>query len=175
MEVFKTSERPLLWLGGGARQAGAAVERLVKLGFGVVTSVQGRGTLAEDHPQSMGAFNLQKAAQDLYACSDAMLVVGSRLRSNETLTYKLQLPKNLYRVDANPKACDAHPYQVQQFICADANLTLNALADKLEGLRNSDTSNIDSTWTAQIQAARQAAEIQDGIYRPISAPARMAG
>ena len=155
VEVFKTSKRPLLWLGGGARQAGAAVERLVKLGFGVVSSVQGRGTLAEDHPQSMGAFNLQKAAQDLYASSDAMVVVGSRLRSNETLTYKLQLPKNLYRVDANPKACDAHPYQAQQFICADANLTLNALADKLEG-----KTNIDNTWTAQIQTARKAAEAQ---------------
>ncbi len=155
VEIFKSSKRPLLWLGGGARQAGAAVDRLVKLGFGVVTSVQGRGVVPEDHPQSMGAFNLQKAAQDLYAASDAMLVVGSRLRSNETLTYKLQLPKNLYRVDANPKACDAHPYVAQQFICADAALTLNALAEKLEG-----ETNIDSTWTAQIQSARKAAEAQ---------------
>jgi acetolactate synthase I/II/III large subunit len=155
VEVLKSSKRPLLWLGGGARQAGAAVDRLVRLGFGVVTSVQGRGVVREDHPQSMGAFNLQKAAQDLYAASDAMLVVGSRLRSNETLTYKLQLPKNLYRVDANPKACDQHPYQAQQFICADASLTLNALADKLEG-----KTEIDSTWTAQIQSARKAAEVQ---------------
>jgi acetolactate synthase I/II/III large subunit len=155
VEVLKSSKRPLLWLGGGARHASSAVDRLVKLGFGVVTSVQGRGTLAEDHPQSMGAFNLQKAAQDLYAASDAMLVVGSRLRSNETLTYKLQLPKNLYRVDANPKACDQHPYQAHQFICADAALTLHALADKLEG-----KTSIDGTWTAQIQAARAAAEVQ---------------
>jgi acetolactate synthase-1/2/3 large subunit len=131
------------------------VDRLVKLGFGVVTSVQGRGTVAEDHPQTMGAFNLQKAAQDLYAASDAMLVVGSRLRSNETLTYKLQLPKNLYRVDANSKAVEAHPYQAAQFICADAALTLHALADKLEG-----KTAIDSAWTAQIQAARKAAEVQ---------------
>jgi acetolactate synthase I/II/III large subunit len=155
VKIFKTSKRPLVWLGGGARLAGAAVDRLVKLGFGVVTSVQGRGVIAEDHPQSMGAFNLQKAAQDLYAASDAMLVVGSRLRSNETLTYKLQLPKNIYRVDANPKACDQHPYFAQQFICADAALTLNALADKLEG-----NISVDSTWTAQIQVARQAAEVQ---------------
>jgi len=155
VEVFKTSKRPLLWLGGGARQAGAAVDRLIKLGFGIVTSVQGRGVVREDHPQSMGAFNLQKAAQDLYAAADAILVVGSRLRSNETLTYKLKLPENLYRVDANPKVCDQHPYQAQQFICADATLTLNALADRLK-----DKTDIDKTWTAQIKAARQAAEAQ---------------
>jgi acetolactate synthase I/II/III large subunit len=117
--------------------------------------VQGRGIVPEDHPQSMGAFNLQKAAQDLYAASDAMLVVGSRLRSNETLTYKLQLPKNLYRVDANPAACDQHPYVASQFVCADALLTLTALADKLEG-----KTSFDSTWTTQIQAARAAAEVQ---------------
>ncbi|MCX7225270.1 MAG: thiamine pyrophosphate-binding protein, partial [Burkholderiales bacterium] len=42
--------RPLLWLGGGARGAGAAVARLVAMGWGVVTSVQGRGILPEDHP-----------------------------------------------------------------------------------------------------------------------------
>jgi acetolactate synthase-1/2/3 large subunit len=155
VETLLKSKRPLLWLGGGARQAGAAVDRLVKLGFGVVTSVQGRGVVREDHPQSMGAFNLQKAAQDLYATSDAMLVVGSRLRSNETLTYKLQLPKNLYRLDANPKACEKHPYSAKQFICADSTLTLHALADKLEG-----KTSIDSTWTAQIQSARTAAEVQ---------------
>jgi acetolactate synthase I/II/III large subunit len=154
-EVFLNSKRPLLWLGGGARQAGAAVDRLVKLGFGIVTSVQGRGIVREDHPQSMGAFNLQKAAQDLYAASDAMLVVGSRLRSNETLTYKLQLPNNLYRVDANPLACDQHPYVAEQFVCADALLTLTALADRLEG-----KTSIEGSWTAQIQTARAAAEVQ---------------
>ena len=32
-----------------------------------------------------------------------MLVVGSRLRGNETLKYKLKLPRPLYRIDADPQ------------------------------------------------------------------------
>lgn len=40
--------RPLVWLGGGARAAANAVARLVKLECGIITSVQGRGIVAED-------------------------------------------------------------------------------------------------------------------------------
>ena len=79
-------------------------QRLVKLGFGVVTSVQGRGIVPEDHPATLGSYNLQKPVEDFYQTCDAMLVVGSRLRSNETLRYKLQLPSPLYRIDANALA-----------------------------------------------------------------------
>jgi acetolactate synthase-1/2/3 large subunit len=165
-----TAKRPLLWLGGGLRQsAGArqAVMRLVNLGWGVVTSVQGRGIVAEDHPATLGAFNLQKAAQDLYAQADAMLVVGSRLRSNETLSYKLQLPKALYRIDSNPAANDPakpHPYLFSQFVLGDAAQTLNALADHFEATKNGNNASapsaIDTDWQAKVQAARHAAEDQ---------------
>ena len=54
---LRTAQRPLLWLGGGARGTARAVQRLVTMGFGVVTSVQGRGVLAENHPANLGAFN----------------------------------------------------------------------------------------------------------------------
>jgi acetolactate synthase-1/2/3 large subunit len=151
-----SAQRPLLWLGGGARGAGDAVARLVKLGFGIVTSVQGRGIVDETHSQTMGAFNLQKAAQDLYAQCDAMLVVGSRLRSNETLSYKLQLPQKLWRIDANPALLtQAHPYAFEQVIHGDAALSLSQLAVTLEGKMS-----IASDWHAAIASARSTAEAQ---------------
>jgi acetolactate synthase I/II/III large subunit len=153
---LQSAQRPLLWLGGGARGAGDAVARLVKLGFGIVTSVQGRGIVDETHPQTLGAFNLQKAAQDLYAQCDAMVVVGSRLRSNETLSYKLQLPQTLLRIDANPALrTQAHPYAFEQVIHGDAALSLSQLADALEGRMN-----IAPDWHASIATARAAAEAQ---------------
>ncbi len=152
-EHFRSSQRPLLWLGGGARGAGAAVQRLVDMGCGVVTSVQGRGVIAEDHPASLGAFNLQRASAQLYERCDAMLVVGSRLRSNETMKYKLALPARRWRIDANP-AVKAQAYETQQFMEADAELALHALADALQGWR------AESSWHAEISAAKQAAEQQ---------------
>ncbi len=145
------AKRPLLWLGGGARGAGTAVERFVKMGWGVVTSVQGRGILAEDHPASLGSYNLQKPAEDLYQTCDAMLVVGSRLRSNETLRYRLKLPKALYRIDANAMAHN-RGYKSDYFVQGDALETLNALADKLESLGS--RSKVDAALAADVKTAR---------------------
>ena len=122
------ARRPLLWLGGGARGAAGAAQRLVAMGWAVVTSVQGRGIVPEGHPQSLGSYNLQKPAEDFYATVDAMLTVGSRLRSNETLSYKLRLPATHYRIDANLLA-ENRGYNSACFVHGDAELTLHALAD----------------------------------------------
>lgn len=130
-ERLAGTRRPLLWLGGGARHAGAAVRRLQKLGFGVVTSVQGRGIVAEDDPGTLGAYNIQKPVEAFYQRCDAMLVVGSRLRSNETLKYELKLPQPLLRIDVDP-AADGRCYPNEQFVCGDARLALEGLADRLE-------------------------------------------
>jgi acetolactate synthase I/II/III large subunit len=154
LTALTIAERPLLWLGGGAREASAPVQRLVKLGWGVVTSVQGRGIIDEDHPACLGAFNLQKPSAALYAQCDAMLVVGSRLRSNETMKYSLALPGNLHRIDANPLAQNK-AYASEHFVCADATVALTALADALEANQKTD-----AQWHAQISVAKAQAQEQ---------------
>jgi acetolactate synthase-1/2/3 large subunit len=126
------AKRPLLWLGGGARDAGAAVKRLVDLGFGIITTVQGRGVLSEDHPKNLGAYTTQKAVQALLKSSDAIIVVGSRLRSNETLKYALALPHPLYQIDIDSSQ-DSRAYKNDMFVCGEAQSVLDALADRLTG------------------------------------------
>jgi acetolactate synthase-1/2/3 large subunit len=146
-----SKKRPLLWLGGGARGASAAVQRLVAMGWGVVTSVQGRGVLAEDHPASLGSYNLQKPSEAFYQSVDALLVVGSRLRSNETLTYKLQLPAHRFRIDANALTQN-RAYDSEYFVQGDAALTLNALADALEGQMQTDPAFLTDLKNARREA-----------------------
>jgi len=148
-ERLAQAKRPLLWLGGGARGATEAVARFVKLGFAVVTSVQGRGIVAEDHPQTLGSYNLQQPAEQFYETVDAMLAVGTRLRSNETLNYKLKLPKHRLRIDANTLV-ENRGYNSELFVHGDASLTLNALADRLEGRMA-----IDPNLSKDVQAARR--------------------
>jgi acetolactate synthase-1/2/3 large subunit len=145
------AKRPLLWLGGGTRHARAAVERLVALGFGVVTSVQGRGVLPEDHPATLGAFNVSPSVERLYKTCDAMLVVGSRLRGNETLKYKLALPQPLYRIDADALA-DNRGYRNALFVHGDAASVLDALATRLES-----RIKVDPQFAADIAEAREIA------------------
>src|SRR5580692_4607185 len=86
---LRGAKRPLLWLGGGARGAAAPVRALVEMGWGVVSSVSGRGVLPEDDPASLGSYTSAVSVEALYATCDAMLIVGSRLRGNETLRWQL--------------------------------------------------------------------------------------
>jgi acetolactate synthase I/II/III large subunit len=160
-ERLLKARRPLLWLGGGARGASAAARRLANMGFAIVTSVQGRGTVPENHPNTLGSYNLQKPVEAFYETLDAMLVVGSRLRSNETLTYQLHLPATRYRIDANPLV-ENRAYTSELFVQGDAQLTLDALADRLEGKMQ-----IDPQLTRDVQQARGAAvALIDGALGP---------
>jgi len=150
-EQLAKAKRPLLWLGGGARHATHAVERLVALGFGVVTSVQGRGVLPEDHPATLGAFNVHPAVESFYKTCDALVVVGSRLRGNETLKYKLALPQPLYRIDADALA-DNRGYRNEMFVHGDASAVLEELATLLEG-----RVKVDPSFGPDLAAARESA------------------
>ena len=145
------ARRPMLWLGGGSRAASRQVQRLLDMGFGVVTTTQGRGVVPEDHPHSLGAFNLHKPVEQFYQSCDAMVVVGSRLRGNETLKYELKLPRPLYRIDADP-AAEGRCYKSDYFVCGDAELALKGLADRLEGMMK-----IDPDFIGALQQARDSA------------------
>ncbi len=155
-EQLANAKRPLLWLGGGARHAANAVERLVALGFGVVTSVQGRGVLPEDHPATLGAFNVHPAVESFYKTCDALVVVGSRLRGNETLKYKLALPQPLYRIDADALA-DNRGYRNEMFVHGDASAVLEELATLLEG-----RVKVDPAFAQDLAAARESAVAEVG-------------
>lgn len=158
-DLLVQARRPMLWLGGGARGAAGAVKRLRELGFGVVTSTQGRGVLPEDDPGSLGAFNLQAPVEAFYQTCDAMLVVGSRLRGNETLQYRLTLPCNLTRIDVDP-AADGRCYANTHFVQGDAALALDGLANRLQG-----SMRIDEGFLADLRSAREQARatLRDGL------------
>jgi acetolactate synthase-1/2/3 large subunit len=108
---------------------------------------------------SLGAFNLYGPVEKFYGTCDAMLVVGSRLRSNETLKYKLKLPRPLYRIDADPQS-QGRCYTDDCFVAADSATALAALADRLEGRIKPD-----ATFARDLAATRAAAEklVRDGL------------
>jgi acetolactate synthase-1/2/3 large subunit len=151
-ERLLSAKRPLLWLGGGARGASKAAQRLVNMGWAVVSSVQGRGIVPEDHPATLGSYNLQKPAEEFYETVDALLAVGTRLRSNETLNYKLKLPATRYRIDANALAHN-RGYSSELFVHGDAEITLNALADRLEGRMQIDPQLVGDVKRTRAEAA----------------------
>jgi len=133
-EILARAKRPMLWLGNGAKAAGAEAMRLLALGFGAVSSWNGRGIVPEDHPMTLGGLQGNGAPRvvKFYEEVDAMLVVGSKLRAHETLELNLKLPKTLIHVDVNP-AANGRTYPSACFVNGDAALTMAALAERLRG------------------------------------------
>ena len=133
-EVLARARRPMLWLGNGAKAAGAAALELLGLGFGAVNSWNGRGIVPEDHPMTLGGLqgNGAPRVQEFYGSCDAMLAVGSRLRGHETMDFALKLPQPLVHVDVDPGA-DGRTYPNAAFVCGDAALAMAGLAARLKG------------------------------------------
>lgn len=128
--LITQAKRPLIWLGGGARDAVAEATELMRRGVGVVTSTNGRGVVSEEESANLGAFNMGPDAVELYGSCDLMLVVGSRLRGNETRNNKMPLPRPLLQIDACAGQ-GGRNYPVDVFAHGDAADTLRRILDLL--------------------------------------------
>lgn len=129
VERLAKARRPLILLGGGARGAGKAATALADAGVGIISSTCGRGIVDEAHPMTLGAFNCTPQVQALYDECDLLIVAGSRLRGNETWTYKLRLPADMVVIDVDPTN-DGRTYPNSLFIEGDCPAVLQALADR---------------------------------------------
>ena len=152
VELVARARRPMLWLGGGAREAGAAALELVERGFAAVTSTNGRAVVPEMHPRTLGAYNMTPEAQAIYDRADLMIVVGSRLRGNETRNNTARLPLPLVQIDADATQA-ARNYAVDLFINADARWTLEGLLKRLP-----EKLDVDEQFLSDVSAARAQSE-----------------
>lgn len=144
---LRQAKQPLLWLGGGALECGEAVARLADAGVTVISSTHGRGILPDSHPRSLRAFHNSPSVEALLAQCDMTLVVGSRLRSNETRSWTLNLPEPRVQIDIDPAAASRN-YLMDETLVADSAPLLAALAEKAQGRIWGDTQ-----WDAQIRDA----------------------
>ncbi len=128
------ARRPLLWIGSGARGAKDEVRRLLDLGFVMVSSWLGRGTIPDDHPLNLSGLNGNgmPMIQDFYKTVDLALVVGSHLMGHESGDGAVKLPEQIIRVDVDPLA-NSRNYSNSLFVCADAKLTLRGLLERVDG------------------------------------------
>ncbi|HRO58466.1 MAG TPA: thiamine pyrophosphate-binding protein [Burkholderiaceae bacterium] len=128
------ARRPMLWVGNGARHAFAEVRELMTLGFGMVSSWAGRGIVPEDHPMNLGGLNGTgvQTLQDFYRTVDLMLVIGSRLRGQETVDNGIPLPDNRIQIDIDP-AANGRSYDNSMFVHGDSRLVVSRMVERLKG------------------------------------------
>jgi len=165
-ELVRHARRPMLWLGGGARDAGGAAVDLAERGFAVVSSTNGRAVVPETHRHTLGAYNMTPQAQAIYDRADLMIVVASRLRGNETRNNAMRLPRPLVQIDADAGQA-ARNYAVDLFVNADARSALEGLCERLPAKLDVDAKFLGDVAAARAQSEEKLAAAL-GPYRLIA-------
>ncbi|WP_033295611.1 thiamine pyrophosphate-binding protein [Amycolatopsis jejuensis] len=150
-ELLASARRPLVWSGGGVLSAGAWPQLrdfVRRLGIPVVTTVQGRGALAEDDPLCLGAFPAVPPLREIVEQADVVLAVGTRFQQYSTDHWQLRLPSRLIHADANP-AVFGRSYPPAVTLAGDAGETLSLLDAAVSA------GSVDPSW---LPSARKAAD-----------------
>ncbi|WP_285114157.1 thiamine pyrophosphate-dependent enzyme [Leifsonia sp. fls2-241-R2A-40a] len=94
------ASRPAIVVGGGSTRAGAAVTALAeRLGAPVVSTLNGKGVVAESHPLVVGAELRLGAARDVVNGADAVLIVGAKVGEAELWGGVIAPQGSVIRVD----------------------------------------------------------------------------
>jgi len=137
VKVLCQSNRPIIVAGGGvkASQASAEVVELAeRLSMPVVTSLNGKGTIRDDHPLAVGVVGSYSAQCANCAVSEADLVlfVGSRTGSQVTNDWKIpRLGTLIIQIDIDPSELGRN-YPAKVAILGDAKATLRRLIEATE-------------------------------------------
>lgn len=125
--------RPVVLAGGGAKGAVAELQAFVEvLGAPVVTTVNGKGVLPEDHPLALGAGVHLPSVRALVEDADVVVAVGTELAPADLWYGPLPLEGKLVRIDVDPVALvtNARP---EVAVVGDAAVALSSLTKALEG------------------------------------------
>ncbi|WP_435361006.1 thiamine pyrophosphate-binding protein [Haloarchaeobius sp. DFWS5] len=134
-DVLTDAERPVVVAGEGALRAGAAdaVSALAaETNTPVVTSMNGKGVVAEDEPYAggvVGRWGYCEVANDLVTEADAILGLGCRFGELSTVGWSL-IPEDatLAHVDLDPHWLGRN-YQTDVAVQADLRATVEALRE----------------------------------------------
>jgi acetolactate synthase-1/2/3 large subunit len=86
VEALSLSQRPVLYLGGGATITGSAPDILSlaeKLDMAVVTTLQAKGVLPDDHPLSLGLPGMHGSKYANLAINESDLILGLGVRFDD--------------------------------------------------------------------------------------------
>lgn len=155
--LLAQARRPLIVLGGGARDAGAealAVARELDAPVGL--TINARGAIPDDDPLCLGSALSFPPISDLLREADATLLVGAQFSDLELwgLSEPLTL-RGLVRVDIDAEQLGRR-WTPQVGLHGDAAATLRALAQALPASAATASSNGASSGATRVREAREA-------------------
>ncbi len=136
-QCLAQSRNPVIFCGGGLviSGAGAELDRLVTLlNAPLVTTVSGRGSLADHHPHNAGVVGSNggiDATRNVVAQADLVMFIGCRVGSTSTEHWKVPARQvTLIHLDVDASTVAAN-YRTEVPLVGDALLSLRALNEAL--------------------------------------------
>jgi len=167
---------PLVIAGGGIHLSGAA-QALARLQeeahLPVMTTVMGKGAVAEDAPLSLGVggnalgrlspgYHLRPLLQR----ADVIVLVGTRTAQNGTDSWSVYPPSARFiHIDVDPVEIGRN-YEALR-LAGDARLTLEALTERLRGRRTRPQALIEEVAAARERSARESLPVRSSNASPI--------
>jgi len=176
-DLIANAKCPLIVAGGGVHLSGAAqaIADLQDAAYlPVITTVMGKGAVAESHPlalgvggNTLGRLSPSYHLRSLIQRADVVLLIGTRTAQNGTDSWtSLPLNARYIHIDIDPAEIGRN-YEALR-LAGDARLTVEALTDKLRGRRAKPQALIDEIAAARERSAREIA----GLLRSNACPVR---
>jgi acetolactate synthase-1/2/3 large subunit len=160
-KALASARTPLIWAGGGVAASAASnalLDLAERLNAPVLTSIEGRGAIPEDHRLSLGPNADMTVIDPIIAGADVVLAVGTRFQLATPMARTLTIPGQLIHLDADPAVIGlVHPAAIE--LIGDARLGLETLLEQIPG------GLADPEFAVAAAAARTAAvaETRDAI------------
>ncbi len=143
-ELLAGAKNPIVIAGGGVHLSGAAAALAAlqdEAHLPVMTTVMGKGAVAEDHPLSLGVggntlgrFSPSRYLKPLIERADVVLLVGTRTAQNGTDSWTAYPSHARFiHIDIDPGEIGRN-YEALRLV-GDARLALEALTQRLQGRR----------------------------------------
>jgi acetolactate synthase-1/2/3 large subunit len=134
VELLAGAERPMVLLGGGTADAGAAAVRLVEaLDAPTACTFNAKGVLPRHHPLSVGSNAGLPPVRELLLDADVVLAIGTELGETDYDVYfdgNLRIPGRLIRIDIDAEQLNRN-FLADVAVQSDAELAILALTDAL--------------------------------------------
>ena len=160
-EALLAADRVVVVAGGGASLASEHVGALAELlGAAVVTTINGTGVMASDHPLGLGSRLGLRPGHDAVEAADVLVVVGSELAQSDTFLGPLAPRGTVVRIDVDGRMADAN-VEADVMIVGHAIEGLSALRTELAA-RGLTVPRAVPAWVTELRAAAQAAARESG-------------
>lgn len=149
------SQRPVVLLGGGAADAGAAALALIEaLDAPYACTINAKGVMPKQHPLSLGSTQSLVPVRELVAQADIVLAIGTELGETDydvVFDGQFRINSPLIRVDIEAAQLNRN-FPADIAILSDSTMAMRALLAALTKRRASSASSPGAQRVAEVRA-----------------------